>query len=81
MTYIANHRSSASHVGHDRRNGDIKASRPDILRRAFDALYCALHESRRRQAEREIANFSALRGSTAMSDDLEREMSRHFRKP
>jgi hypothetical protein len=71
MTYIANHRSSASHVGHDRLNRDSKVSWFGILRRAFDALYCALHESRRRQAEREIANFSTLRGSTAMSDDLE----------
>jgi hypothetical protein len=43
-----------------------------ILRRIFDAILNAMHESRRRQAEREIANFVALQGGR-MTDDLERE--------
>jgi hypothetical protein len=78
MTYAVNHRSSASHFGCDHPNHDIKASRFGILRRAFGALCYALHESRRRQAEREIANFNFLTGRP-ISDDFERKTTRRFR--
>ena len=47
------------------------------LRRFFDAILDAMHESRRRQAEREIANFVARQGGR-MTDDLEREMARRL---
>ena len=47
------------------------------LRRFFDAILDAMHESRRRQAEREIANFVARQGGR-MTDDLEREMVRRL---
>jgi hypothetical protein len=46
-----------------------------ILRRIFDAILNAMHESRRRQAEREIASFVALQGGH-VTDGLEREMTR-----
>ena len=48
-----------------------------ILRRIFGALLNAMHESRRRQAEREIAYFVARRGG-CVTDDLEREMTRRL---
>jgi uncharacterized protein YjiS (DUF1127 family) len=47
------------------------------LRRFFDAILDAMHESRRRQAEREIVNFIARQGGH-LTDDLEREMTRRL---
>jgi hypothetical protein len=48
-----------------------------ILRRVFGALLEAMHESRRRQTERDIANFVASRGGR-LTDDLEREIMRRL---
>ena len=77
MTYTANHRNLASYVGNDppRRNAVVNGV--GILRRAFGALLEAMRESRRRQTEREITNFVALRGGL-ITDDLEREITRRL---
>jgi len=48
-----------------------------ILGRVFSALLEAMRESRRRQAEREIAKYLALRGGR-MTDSLEREIARRL---
>jgi hypothetical protein len=77
MTYTAHHKNLASYVGCEppRRNAAVNGI--GILRRAFGALFEAIHESRRRQTERDIANFVALRGGR-MTDDLEREITRRL---
>ena len=49
----------------------------DILRRVFGALLDAMYEARRRQTERDIANYVALRGGR-ITDDLEREIERRL---
>ena len=43
----------------------------------FGALLEAMRESRRRQTERDIANYVASRGGR-MTDDLEREITRRL---
>ena len=48
-----------------------------ILHRIFEALLDAMHESSRTQAEREIANYFALRGGQ-LTDHLEREITRRL---
>lgn len=48
-----------------------------ILRRIFEALLDAMHESRRTQAQREIAHYVALRGGQ-LTDQLEREITRRL---
>jgi hypothetical protein len=77
MTYTANHKNLASYVRYNppKRNSIVK--KVGILRRIFGALFDAMHESRRRQAEREIAKFVALRGGP-ITDDFEREMTRRL---
>ena len=77
MTYTADHKNLASYVGHGppRRHALVKGV--GILRRVFGALVEALHESRRRQTERDIANYVASRGGR-MTDDLEREITRRL---
>jgi hypothetical protein len=61
MTDTADHDKLASYGGYNppRRNAIMKGVGP--LRRFFHALYNSMHESRRRQAEREIAKFAAGR--------------------
>jgi hypothetical protein len=49
----------------------------DILRRVFGDLLDAMYEARRRQTERDIANYVALRGGR-ITDDLEREIERRL---
>jgi len=49
----------------------------DILRRVFGALLDAMYEARRRQTERDIANYVALRGGR-ITGDLEREIERRL---
>ena len=73
MTYAANQKTLAPYVSYNppKRNAIVK--KVGILRRIFDAM----HRSRRRQAEREIANFVARRGGR-MTDGLEREMARRL---
>jgi hypothetical protein len=44
-----------------------------VLRRGCHAILAAMHESRRRQAEREIARF--VQQSGQMNDDLERRIN------
>ena len=77
MTYTADHKNLASYVGHGppRRNAVVNGV--GTLRRVFGALLDAVHESRRRQTERDIANYVALRGGR-MTDDLEREITRRL---
>ncbi len=76
MTYTANHKNLASYVPYNppKRNAIVK--KVGILR-IFDAILDAMHESRRRQAEREIAKLVALRGGP-ITDDFEREMARRL---
>ena len=73
MTYAANQKNLAPYFSYNppKRNAIVK--KVGILRRIFDAM----HGSRRRRAEREIANFVARRGGR-MTDDLEREMARRL---
>src|SRR6516165_12404028 len=78
MTYAANRTNSASYVSCEPPMRAIE-KKVGILRRIFDAILNAMHESRRRQAEREIANFVALQGGR-VTDDLEREMTRRLFK-
>ena len=77
MTYTADHKNLASYVGYGppRRNAVVK--RVGILRRVFGALLEAMHELRRKQTERDIANYVALRGGR-MTDELEREIARRL---
>ena len=77
MTYTANHKNPVSYVSYNppKRNAIVK--KVGILRRIFDAILDAMHESRRRQAAREIAKFVALRGGP-ITDDFEREMTRRL---
>ena len=70
MTYAANRTTSASYVSCEPPRAIEK--KVGILRRIFDAILNAMHESRRRQAEREIANFVALQGGR-VTDSLERD--------
>ena len=72
MTYTANHKNLASYVRYNRPKRNSIVKKVGILR-IFGALFDAMHESRRRQAEREIAKFVALRGGP-ITDDFEREM-------
>ena len=77
MTYAVNHKNLASYVSCNppKRSAIVKTA--GILRRIFGAILDAMHESRRRQAEREIANFVARQGGR-MTDNLEREMERRL---
>ena len=77
MTDTANHEKLASYGGYNppKRNAIMKGV--GILRRFFQAIFDAMDESRRRQAEREIANFVARQGGR-FTDDLEREMTRRL---
>ena len=77
MTHAANHKNLTSYVSYSppKRNAIVK--KVGILRRIFVAILDAMHELRRRQAEREIANLVARQGGP-MSDDLERDMTRRL---
>ncbi len=48
-----------------------------VVSRGFYAILTAMHESRRRQAEREIEKFVRKNGQQ-MSDDLERRINSHL---
>ena len=67
MTYTADHKNLASYVGHG----------PPRRNAVFGALLKAMHGSRRRQTERDIANYVASRGGR-ITDDLEREITRRL---
>ena len=77
MTYAANHKNLASYVSYNAPKRNTIEKKFGILWRIFGAILDAMHESRRRQAEREIANFVARRGGR-ITDDLEREMARRL---
>jgi hypothetical protein len=72
MSYTTNHRDLAAYV-----DDPPRRNRVGILRRVFGALLKAMEESRQKQAERELANYVALRGGP-LTDDLEREMMRRL---
>ena len=74
MTYAANRTTSASYVSCEPPTRTIE-KKVGILRRIFGAILNAMHESRRRQAEREIAYLVARQGGR-ITDGLEREMTR-----
>ena len=76
MTYAANRTNSASYVSCEPPTRTIEKT-VGVLRRIFDAILNAMHESRRRQAEREIAYLVARQGGR-ITDDLEREMTRRL---
>lgn len=63
MTYAANQKNLASYVSYNAPKRNAIAKKFGILRRIFGAILDAMHESRRRQAEREIANFIDLVGA------------------
>jgi hypothetical protein len=75
MTYAAHQKNLASYVCYNPLLRNVIVKKVGMLRRIFGAVLDAMHESRRGQAEREIANFFAQRGAH-MTDDLEREMTR-----
>jgi len=77
MTDTANYKKLASYGGYNppMRNAITKVI--GIPGRFFHSILHAMHESRRRQAEREIANFVARQGGPII-DDLEREMTRRL---
>jgi len=77
MAHTASHKSRASYVGYDSPKRDAVVNGVGILRRVFGAFLEAMYESRRRQTDREIANYVALRGGR-MTDDLEREITRRL---
>ena len=77
MTDAANHKNLASYVGYSLPKRNAIVNTVGILQRFFVGILDAMHESRRRQAEREIANLVARQGGP-MSDDLERDMTRRL---
>ena len=77
MTYAVNHKNLASYVSCNPPKRSAIVNTVGILWRFFVGILDAMHESRRRQAEREIANFVARQGGP-MSDDLERDMTRRL---
>ena len=76
VTYAANRTNSASYVSCEPPTRTIEKT-VGVLRRIFDAILNAMHESRRRQAEREIANFIERQGGH-LTDALEREIMRRL---
>jgi hypothetical protein len=68
MICAANHKNPASYVSYNPPKHNAIVKKVGILRRIFDAILGAMHESRRRQAEREIANFVARRGGRVTDD-------------
>ena len=78
MTYAADHTNSASYVSCDLPMHKAIEKEVGILRHVLDAILNAMDESRRRQAEREIARYVALRGGGRMTDEFEREITRHL---
>src|SRR6516162_8585503 len=69
MTYAANRTTSASYVSCVPPMRAIE-KKVGILRRIFDAILNAMHESRRRQAEREIAKYSHCAAADASTSVL-----------
>jgi hypothetical protein len=76
MTYTSSHKNLASLAGYHPPKRNV-VNGVGMLGRVFGALFEALHESRRRDTEREIANYVALRGGR-ITDDLEREITRRL---
>jgi hypothetical protein len=77
MTDTTNDKKLGHFVGHSRPKRNAIVEGMGILRRSFCAILVAMHESRQKQAEREIARFFALRGGN-ITDELEREMNRRL---
>ena len=69
MTYAANRTTSASYVSCVPPMRAIE-KKVGILRRIFDAILNAMHESRRRQADREIAKYSHCAAADASTGVL-----------
>ena len=77
MTYTANHKNLASYASYNSPKHNVIVKGMRILQRIFKMIFYALHESRRRQAERELARFAARQGEL-MTDAVEREMTRRL---
>jgi hypothetical protein len=77
MTYAASRTNSASYVSCDLPMHKAIEKEVGILRHVLDAILNAMDESRRRQAEREIAYFVARQGGR-ITDGLEREIARRL---
>jgi hypothetical protein len=77
MAYTATHKNRGSYFGYDLPGRNTVVSSVDFLRRVFAALLNAMYEARRRQTERDIANYVALRGGR-ITDDLELEIERRL---
>jgi hypothetical protein len=77
MTYTADHKNLATYVGYGPPKRNAVVNGVGILRGVFAALLESMHESRRRQTERDIANYVASRGGR-ITDDLEREITRRL---
>ena len=85
MTYAPNEKSLGSYSGYNPPKSNMFAKQRGTLQRianaildAMTAILDAMYQSRRRQAEREIANFIERQGGH-LTDALEREiMARLF---
>jgi hypothetical protein len=77
MTDTTNHKTLVAYLAYNPRRRNAIANWAGVLSRIFYAFLGAMHESRRTQAEREIARFAAWRGGR-ITDDLEREMTRRL---
>ena len=77
MTYTADHKNLASYIGYGPPRRKAVVNGVGTLRRVFGALLEVMYESRRRQIERDIANYVASRGGR-ITDDLEREITRRL---
>jgi hypothetical protein len=70
MTYAAHRKDFVPYLGHQARTKPpVAPAKGGLLRRIF----AAIAETRRRQVERELAQFVVRRGGR-ITDDLERQM-------
>ena len=75
MTYTPSHKNLSSYVGYDSPKRNVIVNGVGMLRRVVGTLLEALHKSRRKHTEQEIANYVALRGGR-ITDDLVGEITR-----
>jgi hypothetical protein len=71
MTYAAHRKDFTPYVG-DQVRAKPRAE-AGVVRRMLAAIFASIAQSRRRQVERELAQFIARRGGS-LTDDVERQM-------
>jgi len=76
MNYVPDRKSLSPYAGRDRQTSKAVPKKSRMWR-VFSAIFHALYDSRRRQAELEIERFVARQGRR-MTDDLERRMNRRL---